>query len=71
MSSNRITHAHDAFVRTVLSDLRIASEFFKIHLPDEILKLIDLDNLVLQPRSYIDDVGKEAIVDVVQSGGQD
>jgi hypothetical protein len=33
ISSQRIAHAHDAFVRTVMSDPRIAREFFTVHLP--------------------------------------
>jgi uncharacterized protein YbaA (DUF1428 family) len=39
MSSQRIAHAHDAFVRTVMSDPRIAREFFKVHLPNDIREL--------------------------------
>lgn len=74
MSSHRIAHAHDAFVRTVMSDPRIAREFFEIHLPDDIRALVDLDHLILQPRSYIDDVRKEVTVDMLYkttiSGGE-
>lgn len=65
MSTKNITHAHDAFVRTVMSDLRVARDFFTIHLSQDIRDLIDLNNLVLQPRSYIDDVRKESIVDLL------
>ncbi len=63
--SSRIVHAHDAFVRTVMSDMRIAREFFTVHLPDDIKSLINLDHLILQPRSYIDDVRKESTVDML------
>jgi predicted transposase/invertase (TIGR01784 family) len=65
MSSQRIAHAHDAFVRTVMSDPRIAREFFTVHLPYDIRELIDFNQLVLQPRSYIDDVRKESTVDML------
>jgi len=65
MSSQRIAHAHDAFVRTVMSDPRIAREFFTIYLPHDIRELIDFDQLILQPRSYIDDVRKESTVDML------
>ncbi len=65
MSSHRIAHAHDAFVRTVMSDPRIAREFFAIYLPQDIRELIDFNHLVLQPRSYIDDVRKESTVDIL------
>lgn len=65
MPSKQIVHAHDAFVRTVMSDPRIAREFFKIHLPAALQALIDFDHLILQPRSYIDAVRKEATVDIL------
>lgn len=48
MSSQRIAHAHDTFVRTVMSDPRIAREFFTIHLPQDIRELMDFNYLVLQ-----------------------
>lgn len=51
-TTNQIAHAHDFFFRTAMSDLRVAREFFSVHLPDEIRQAIDLKNLILQPRSY-------------------
>ena len=42
MSSNRIAHAHDAFVRTAMSDPRIDREFFEVHLSEDIRKLVNL-----------------------------
>jgi len=65
MSSQRIIHAHDTFVRTVMSDPRIPRDFFNIYLPQDIRELIDFDCLILQPRSYIDDVRKESTVDIL------
>ena len=65
MNSFNIIHAHDLFVRTVMSDLNIARKFFRIHLPTTIQKRIDLDHIVLQPRSFIDDIRKESIVDML------
>lgn len=62
---NRIAHVHDAFVRTAMQDPRIAREFFTIHLPTDIREVINLDHLILQPRSYIDDVRKESTVDLL------
>lgn len=55
-SENKITHAHDKFVRTVMADPRVAREFFTLHLPEEIRKVTDLENMKLQPRSQIDDL---------------
>lgn len=65
MSSYSSVHAHDRFVRTLMSDLRIAREFFTKHLPPELLASIDLNRLTLQPRSFIDDIRKESIVDLL------
>ncbi len=59
------THPHDAFVRQVMSDLRVAREFFTVHLPEDIKQQIDLNVLQLQPRSHINEVRKEAIVDLL------
>ena len=62
---NSMTHAHDKFVRTAMADLRVARDFFKAHLPKEILNSIDLNQLVLQPRSHINDIRKESTVDLL------
>jgi predicted transposase/invertase (TIGR01784 family) len=62
---NTIYYAHDHFFRTVMKDVRVAREFFTVHLPVDLQKLINFNNLVLQPRSYINDVRKETIVDVL------
>ena len=48
-----------------MSDPRVAREFFALHLPEEMRKVTDLENLELQPRSHIDEMGKEWIVDVL------
>src|SRR3990167_306780 len=62
---HHIAHAHDQFFRTVMSDKRVAREFLQVHLPADIQHAIDLDHLILQPRSYIDDVRKESMVDIL------
>jgi len=60
-----IHHTHDTFVRTAMSDLRVAREFFLAHLPQAILNQMDLKHLKLQPRSHINDIRKETIVDIL------
>jgi predicted transposase/invertase (TIGR01784 family) len=64
-SENHVTHAHDKFVRTVMADPRVAREFFTLHLPEEVRKVTDLENMKLQPRSHIDDMRKESTVDIL------
>ncbi len=64
-SENHITHAHDKFIRTVMADPRVAREFFTIHLPEAVRDVTDLESLVLQPRSHIDDVRNETTVDIL------
>jgi recombination-promoting nuclease RpnB len=60
-----ITNPHDQFFRTAMSDKRVAREFLQTHLPKELCKLIDFDELELQPRSFINDVRKETTVDLL------
>ena len=64
-SENPTTHAHDKFVRTVMADLRVARDFFAIHLPADLKEMTDLANIKLQPRSQIDDLRNETIVDIL------
>jgi len=60
-----IAKAHDHFFRTVMSDKRVAREFFETHLPKDVLSVIDLNQLELQSASYIDDMRKESIADML------
>ncbi|TAK73139.1 MAG: Rpn family recombination-promoting nuclease/putative transposase [Gammaproteobacteria bacterium] len=63
--TQQIVHAHDKFVRTAMSDLQVAREFFTMHLPHDIRQAMNLNHLVLQPRSQIDEMRKEVIVDLL------
>jgi len=60
-----IAKAHDHFFRTMMSDKKIAKEFFEAHLPNDVLIHIDLNHLELQSSSYIDDMRKESIADML------
>src|SRR5581483_11742457 len=62
---NPISNPHDKFFRTVMSNKRVVREFLEIHLPQDMRKLTDLNNLIYQPRSYIDSIRKETHVDVL------
>lgn len=65
MADNHIVYAHDKFFRRAMSNQRVAREFLIAHLPEDIQQVIDLKNIVFQPRSHIDDVGSEATVDIL------
>jgi predicted transposase/invertase (TIGR01784 family) len=60
-----ISHAHDRFFKMAMSDKRVAREFFDAHLPEEIRQVVELDQLELQPTSYIDDMRQETINDML------
>lgn len=62
---NQRTNVHDKFFRKVMGNLHVARDFLIAHLPEEICQKIDLHNLELVPRSYIDDMRKETIADVL------
>lgn len=63
--TKHIPKAHDYFFRTIMSDKRVAKEFFEAHLPNDVLIQIDLNQLELQSSSYIDDMRKESIADML------
>ncbi len=48
-----------------MSDLRVAREFFLLHLPEEIKQATDFADMKLQPRSHIDEMRKESTVDLL------
>jgi hypothetical protein len=48
-----------------MADRRVARDFFTAHLPANILQRIDFGMLELQPRSHVNEVNKEAIIDVL------
>jgi predicted transposase/invertase (TIGR01784 family) len=62
---DQIAHAHDLFVRSFLSDLEVAREFFTLYLPKDILHCIDLKSIELQPTSHITEFQKEFITDLL------
>src|SRR3990167_11148712 len=60
-----IAKAHDHFFRMAMSDKRVAREFFEMHLPENLRKIVDLNTLELQSGTYIDDMRKESIADML------
>lgn len=68
-SLSKIPHAYDMFFKTAMKDKRVAQEFFTAHLPQDFLSLIDLTQLELKSESYIDDLRKESITDLLFKTG--
>lgn len=64
-STKHIAKAHDYFFRKMMSDIRVAREFFSTHLPQDILSATELDCLELQTGSHIDDLRQETIADIL------
>lgn len=58
---------HDRFTRSLMSNPKVAEEFFKKNLPAHIQKAIDFSSLKLQKESYIDDNLKLQIADLLCS----
>lgn len=56
---------HDPLVRKHLSDINIAREFLQIHLPAEIKSKLDINTIVIESGSYIDDDLKTNFADIV------
>lgn len=65
MSKNQIAKGHDYFFKRMMSEKQVALDFFSAHLPKEILAVTDLTSLELQSGSYIDDLLKESIADML------
>jgi predicted transposase/invertase (TIGR01784 family) len=60
-----IHQPHDKFFRTSMTDFRVASEFFKAHLPDKILNQVDLSTLALQKSTFIDEAYQACEADLL------
>ena len=60
-----VIHEHDKFFREIMNDKRVARDFVKAHLPPEVLAVIDLNHLELQPRVLADETRRETAVDVL------
>jgi len=61
----KIKTPHDRFVRSMFSNPRVVKEFFDIHLPDRIRRLVDLSSLALQKESYIDEALNLHVTDLL------
>ena len=65
MANNEINNPHDKFFRTAMGDKRVAQDFLKAWLPNDLCQNVNFEQLEMQPRSYINDIRKESAVDVL------
>ena len=65
MQENNITNPHDQFFRTAMADKRVAQDFLMAWLPKKLCKIINFEQLRMEPRSYINDIRKESAVVVL------
>ncbi len=63
--SRFIHQPHDKFFKQSMANRQVASEFFKTHLPAELLEKIDFSTLELQKETFIDEAYKSHAADVV------
>lgn len=56
---------HDAFIRRTFDQLSIAQDFFKNTLPEQLLKVVDLNTLVLTEKTFIEDDMSREIADML------
>ena len=63
----RITQAHDKFVRMTMANKFIALEFFSIYLPPDIFDAVKIDSLELESSSFITEKRKRSTTDLLYS----
>jgi hypothetical protein len=61
MSNNLNQQNHDHFFRSVMSNIKVAKDFFSRHLPENIKKDLDLDDISFCKETYIDEELKESL----------
>ena len=65
MTETKINNPHDAYFRNAMSNLKVAQDFFKHHLPERILKQLDLTSLRVKKSSFIDVHLKNTMADML------
>ena len=66
IDNNEKQHSpHDEFFRNVFADVEIARDFLENYLPAPILKMVELENLEIQPGTYVDKKLKKFSTDML------
>ena len=59
------TTIHDHFIRAILSDKEIATDYFQNYLPHFVSEKLDLSSLTQIPDTYLSDELKKTMSDIV------
>ena len=62
-----INNPHDKLVKETLSNIEIAKDYLRNYLPENVLKIINLDTLKLKKDSFVDEEMKEFFSDMIYS----
>lgn len=62
-----IKNPHDSYFKSTMSNIKVARDFFDLHLPNEFRQAVDLKTLKLAKASYIDKELRELISDILYS----
>lgn len=60
-------YSHDNFIRSILSNKKIAVDYFRQYLPEFVKKHLDFSTLVHLPDTYLSDELKKYMSDIVYS----
>jgi predicted transposase/invertase (TIGR01784 family) len=63
--TSKVAHPHDRLVKRLLSNPATAKDILSLYLPEQALALVDLNHLVLQRDSFIDDEHRAFAVDLL------
>lgn len=55
----KLNQPHDKYFRTTFGEVDFAKDFLTNYLPEELVDMIDMNTLALQPTSYINENLKE------------
>ena len=68
---SQISHPHDKYFKSMLSNKAVAKDFLEWHLPDFIKSKIDLDSVEAQKDSFVDENFKKLETDILFSANFD
>ncbi len=65
--SRKTPAPHDSFVKSILGREKIARDFIRYYLPEEINADLDLDTLEVSSKSFVSDEFRESLTDIIMT----
>lgn len=62
---NEDPHIHDKFIQAILSDIKIAADYFRNFLPEFVSSQLDFSTLTQLPDTYLSDELRKTMSDIV------